>query len=272
MTKHVDFSPTAEKFPDARLPDAPSGDRRRPISVRIGVLDSGRSVESAADPRAELIICYGGVLRLRAGRDVWFVPAKHGIWIPGGFRYEIVAQTQIEVHHLRIDLRHAERISLPGAPTVVGATPLLRGIAQRLSPGAAHPLTPAEARRLALVAFDEMARLDRPDLRVPGGRDPRLVAVMDRLVAHPQDRRGLAALARSAGTSDRTLERLFSTETGLTFGEWRRRLRFMVALERLGLGETTTAIAARLGYSTPSAFIAAFKAHFGVPPSAYRRP
>lgn len=252
--------------------EAPEDDGRRMISVRIGFLEAGLEMAVPADPRAQLILCYGGMLRLRAGGDVWFVPAKRGIWVPAGLDHVLMTQTRVEVHNLRIDTRHAKRIGLPGAPTVVGATPLLRGIAQRLSPGAAHSLSAAEARRLGLVAFDEMARLDRPDLRLPGGRDPRLVAVMDRLFAAPQDRRGLAALARYAGTSSRTLERLFVTGTGLTFGEWRRRLRFMVALELLGLGETTTAIAARLGYSTPSAFIAAFRAHFGEPPSAYRRP
>lgn len=271
MPNNIEFSPSPAET-SALSPASGANDiAQRPITARIVAMQAGASVDVQRQPDAQLILCYGGVLRLRAGGDVWFIPTKHGIWIPGGLCHTLTAQTPIEVHHLRFDPRMALHVDLPEAPVVVGATPLLRGIAQRLSGHSAPPLTVAEARRLTWVTFDEIGRLDRPDLRLPGGHDPRLVAVMDHLVRRPQDRRGLPELARNAGTSARTLERLFLSETGLTFGKWRRRLRFMVALERLGLGERTTTIADRLGYATSSSFIAAFKAHFGQPPSAYRR-
>jgi len=90
-------------------------------------------------------------------------------------------------------------------------------------------------------------------------------------LARPQDRRGQASLAAAVGVSERTLTRLFRSETGLSFRDWRSRMRFMLALERLDRGESSTSLAHGLGYSSPSAFIAAFRKQFGAPPSAYRK-
>lgn len=271
MTIDVEISP----IPSSN-PVSPNGlgfldDPRRPLVAWVGTLGCGFAVVPHSHPRAQLALCYSGLMRLRVGEDAWFVPAKHGIWIPAGLQHQLTTQIDVEIHNLFVDARFAKRSGLPDRPTVVRASPLMRGIARRLAPDSAEGPTAAEARRLAWVAFDEMARLERPDMRLPGGRDPRVVAVMTHLVAHPQDRHGLAGAAHVAGTSERTLARLFVNDTGLTFRDWRSRMRFMLALEGLEQGETSTALAARLGYSTPSAFIAAFRNHFGAPPSAYRR-
>src|SRR5437868_1254885 len=69
----------------------------------------------------------------------------------------------------------------------------------------------------------------------------------------------LTALAARVGASRRTLERVFTTETGMTLGAWRRRARVLRALELLAAGTTVTATAAAVGYATPSSFVASFK-------------
>ncbi|MGB0661378.1 MAG: helix-turn-helix domain-containing protein [Mangrovicoccus sp.] len=245
-------------------------DPRRPLGVRIAQLQTGRMVAPHAHPRGQLTLVYDGVVRLRVGEDVWFVPGKHGIWIPPDMPHQLSGQRNVEIHHLFVDPRFVARLGW-SQPEVVVGSPLLRGIARRLAPGAVETLSHAEARRLAWVALDEMGRLDRPDLRLPGGRDARLLAAMERLLDAPGEIGGLEDLARKSGTSSRTLARLFSEETGLSFRDWRARAVFMQALERLEMGESSTALAAYLGYSSASAFVAAFRRHFGAPPSAYRR-
>lgn len=272
MTKDIDFPPGAPPPPAAPSAWGSIEDPRRPVIAWTGTLESGFANEPHAHPRAQLALCYAGLARLRVGEDDWFAPARHGVWIPAGLRHQLTAQTRVELHNLFVDARFSARRGLPDRPTVVRATPLLRGVAQRLAAPTQAASRPAEMRRLAWVAIDEMTRLEQPDLRLPGGRDPRVVAAMRRLIADPGDRLDAAHIARQAGASDRTLARLFVRETGLTLRDWRSRLRFMLALEGLQLGETSASLAARLGYSTPSAFIAAFRKHFGAPPSAYRKP
>jgi AraC-like DNA-binding protein len=59
------------------------------------------------------------------------------------------------------------------------------------------------------------------------------------------------------------------TGTGVSFDRWRTDARLHAALLLLA-DRTPVAVAARrVGYSTPSAFIAAFRQALGVPPGAY---
>ncbi|MNR08264.1 HTH-type transcriptional regulator ChbR [compost metagenome] len=72
-----------------------------------------------------------------------------------------------------------------------------------------------------------------------------------------------AALLNS---SEKTLTRAFQRETGLSFRQWRQRLRLLAALQPLERGASVTEVALASGYESPSAFIAAFKGLFGVTP------
>jgi AraC-like DNA-binding protein len=65
------------------------------------------------------------------------------------------------------------------------------------------------------------------------------------------------------------VERLFQEETGMTLGKWRQQLRLMQAMRLLGEGAKVTHAALEAGYSTPSAFIAAFRKSLGTTPAAY---
>ncbi len=58
----------------------------------------------------------------------------------------------------------------------------------------------------------------------------------------------------------------------MTIGQWRQRLRLVRALELLAAGEPVTAVATAVGYATPSAFTAMFRAQLGEPPTGYLGP
>lgn len=280
MPNRVDFPPNPGGRPDhpnlRGLPDLPdlgavTGDGRQPILAWAGRLDGGMTIGPYAVARGQLAFCFDGVMRVEIGEDRWFIPDRHGIWIPPGQVHRVTTGSPVEMQTFRIHPRHAARAGMPEGPTMVRATPLMRGIARRLAPWATNALTPAERRRLAWVAFDEMARLERADLRLPGARDARVAAAMAHLLTRPQDAQNLARLADRVGSSERTLSRLFQAETGLSWREWRDRMRFMLALEGVQEGMSSTALAARLGYSNTSAFVAAFRRRAGVPPSEWLR-
>ena len=85
----------------------------------------------------------------------------------------------------------------------------------------------------------------------------------------PGDRSSIAALARRAGASRRTLERLFLAETGMRVGEWRRRVRLLHGVRRLAERESVSNAANESGYASVSAFVAVFRKTFGVTPGRY---
>jgi AraC-like DNA-binding protein len=67
----------------------------------------------------------------------------------------------------------------------------------------------------------------------------------------------------------RTLSRLFAAETGLSFAQWRTRIRIRAAIEHLAEGASVNATARAVGYRKPDAFIAAFRRATGQTPGTY---
>ena len=68
---------------------------------------------------------------------------------------------------------------------------------------------------------------------------------------------------------ERTLNRHFHQQTGLSYGEWLRRARLLEALVRLAQGQPVLRVALDLGYGSHSAFTAMFRRVMGVSPSDY---
>ncbi|MNT78415.1 HTH-type transcriptional repressor of iron proteins A [compost metagenome] len=89
--------------------------------------------------------------------------------------------------------------------------------------------------------------------------------------ADPGDNRPLAQWAEQIHVSERTLARQCVRELGMSFGEWRQRLRFLASIEALDSPRSIQEIAFDMGYSTASAFIAMFQRQAGCTPEHYRR-
>lgn len=81
----------------------------------------------------------------------------------------------------------------------------------------------------------------------------------------------LSILAKNFGISSSHLQRLFTRVYQESPSEMSRRVRLESAAHRLSKGESTEKIAAALGYSQPSAFSRAFKAHHGLSPRAFSK-
>ena len=79
----------------------------------------------------------------------------------------------------------------------------------------------------------------------------------------------MADWGQQLGVDEKTIQRLFRKETGMTFGQWRQQARLMQALERIALGERIIDVAGTLGYDSPSAFASMFKRQFGITPSQF---
>jgi AraC-like DNA-binding protein len=123
-------------------------------------------------------------------------------------------------------------------------------------------LVPAQ-NHLIDVILDQLRVIEVAPLQLPLPDDPRARRVAELLLSDPSDSRPLAQISRASGASRRTIERLFVDSTGITFGKWRQQLRLMHAMRLLGAGAKVTHAALEAGYSTPSAFIAAFRMTLG---------
>jgi AraC-like DNA-binding protein len=55
----------------------------------------------------------------------------------------------------------------------------------------------------------------------------------------------------------------------MTFGTWRTQVRLLASLPLLAAGMPVATVARRVGYATPSAFVAAFRRVTGTTPGTY---
>jgi AraC-like DNA-binding protein len=85
----------------------------------------------------------------------------------------------------------------------------------------------------------------------------------------PAGERELAAWADHVHSSVRTLARLFTMETGLSFARWRTRVRIRTAVQLLADGASVTTTARAVGYRRPSTVINAFSRVIGHMPGTY---
>jgi AraC-like DNA-binding protein len=218
-------------------------------------------------PWGQLAFCNTGVMRVTSDATAWLAPPTRAIWLPAGVPHEIVMRGEVATRFLYICPELAE--PLPTLPEVIEVAPLLRElILHILKLRMLHPDKP-EQDRLARLLIDLLTQARRLDLALPLPRDRRALALAEQLQETPGTDATLSDLARRAGASLRTLQRLFPAETGLTLEAWRQKARLIWSITRLAAGVSVSVTALDAGYESPSAFIAAFRRQFGVTPGRY---
>lgn len=216
--------------------------------------------------RGQLLGATRGLLSVDAGNCRWVIPATHAAWIPAHLPHALRSHGPFSGWSLYVAPQACA--DLPDKPCILGVSALLQAAVARLS---AWPATAPEAaqQRLCAVILDELGVAPQVPLGLAMPRDARLLRIALALSAQPGDTRRLSEWAAWAGIAPRSLSRRFVVETGLSFEQWRQRLRLLHALEWLAAGRPVTAIALDLGYDNVSAFIALFRRVFGVTPGRY---
>lgn len=239
----------------------------RPVEVRAFDLDERDEFEAHAHEWHQFTYSAKGALTVMT-EEGWFVaPPAMAVWIPSGIRHSIRTFGPAQFRSVYVG---ADAISnMPAHCTVLDVDPLLRYL---ILEAAGYPRDWDERGsdgRLMAVLLDRIAAASAAPLALPLPRDKRLQVIVTALMDDPGDGRGLKDFAKLSGASERTLARLFKSETGLTFGRWRQQARLMAAVERLSQGQSVTSTALDLGYESPSAFIAMFRQQLGTTPSNY---
>ena len=230
-------------------------------------LAAGESLPLHHHRRAQLVYASRGIMTVSTPQAAYVVPPQRAVWMPGGVAHRIDARSEVSMRTLYIETD--QTAGLPSRVCVLKVTPLLRELV--LAAVAAGPVYEPDSpqARLMAVIVDQIRTQPEASLSLPMPRDSRLLHVVGALVKDPADPRDLAAWARTAGASERTLSRLFRAETDMSFRAWRTQCRLLRALELLTSGQSVTSVAADLGYDSSSAFIAMFKRTLGTTPSRY---
>jgi len=217
----------------------------------------------------QLIYATAGVMTVETAQGAWVVPPERAVWVPPGVSHSIDMKGRTRFRTLYIRSRDAP-LRRKGC-TVVRVTPLLRECIERFFAFGPNWSDSRSDARIVRVMLDEIRGAPTAPLHLPMPSDERAYQVAIAIRSDPSVRRSIRAWAKTAGASERTLERLWVNEVGMTLGRWQQQARLLRALELLALGHPVTAVALEVGFETPSAFIAMFRQAFGTTPARYFR-
>ena len=241
-------------------------DRSRPIIAVAHDRPETFEVPPHQHLRAQLVYAAAGVMRVRTAKATWIVPPQQAVWVPPGITHSVINESAVAFRTLY--LHPAISMDLHKECCVVNVPPLLKELILYVSDRETGKSATLQARLMSLIP-DLLATLEPEPLQLPLPGDRRLKVICDALMDNPGDERTLKDWTRTVGASERTLERHFREELGMSFRKWRQHLRLLSAIKLLSDGMSVTTVAYELGYASPSAFIAMFKDKIGHPPRRY---
>jgi AraC-like DNA-binding protein len=213
----------------------------------------------------QLVYVSTGVLAVTTPAGHWVASADRAVWLPAGTWHEHRFYGASEFHSVGFAAHHPALP--PGTPAVVAVTPLLRELLVAITEGA---LPEPELRRIRAVVHDQLRRTHEEAIMLPTAQDPRLAAACALAAEDLSEPVPLTELARAVNASERTLSRLFRHEFGMTYPQWRTRLRVFEAMILLAGGTSVTEAGLRCGWATTSSFVETFHRTMGHTPGTYQ--
>lgn len=229
---------------------------------------SGYKIEPHQHPWHQLLFATSGAMTVSTSQASWMIPAGRAVFIPARAVHAIRMWGAVEMRTLYFSpaftgFDHQQC-------RVVEVAPLLRELILRAVERAGLDsrvgqdnlmigLLEAEVKAAGNTAHDSPLALPMP-------ADARGLAVARHVLDQPSGREMVDDLAQQFGLARRTLERRFRDKTGMSFGMWRQKARLLDSIRLLAEGKSVTDAALDCGYSSVSAFIAAFKGTFGYTP------
>ena len=238
-----------------------------PVIPLMMEVDRAASPAAHAHPRGQLVYASSGIVRVVTPEGTWLSPPTQAVWIPPNISHETYFQSKVTLYSLFIAT--AGSATLPKKCTVLKVSSLLREMIFRSLKWNDQYKFGDEGFRFMQVLIDEISRSQPTNIDLPSAKDSRLIRVANELITNVKPIPDLDYLAKIACVSSRTLTRLFIKETGLTLGEWNRRLLIQIALNELNQGASVQTVTVNLGYKNASTFIEMFKSVLGVSPMRY---
>ena len=259
--------PDCQFMSQSRQPPAQSPPQLRAVSIGFS---SGYHWKLNGTDWGVLTWASRGVISVTVDDAIWAVPPQQALWLPPNVAHSVRMAGRGALRQVFIAAPICRR--LPATPRVIQVPPLLRELLRRVCTVGTLDRRVAEQRRLFDVLLDELVEMPLHPVELPMPRDPRARRAADFVRHDPSASHDADQVARDAGASVRTLERLFRAETGLSFGAWRQRARLVHAMTLLADGLSVTQVGTAVGYGGTSAFVAAFRRMVGVTPGRYALP
>lgn len=189
-------------------------------------------------------------------------------WTPKHCAHKVKIFAGVQVYVLDLDYSDAD--GFLNEPGVFGTSAFLNSLLEKASELDDVSYPPGYIQHFAALLSYEIARLEELPLGLPLPLDRRARNIADELMSSPASELTQEQLASHWGVSVRTLSRIFTKQTGLTFSQWRQQSKIVNSLKWIQEGLPINDVAERSGYTNVSAFIEAFRQRFGETPGKFQ--
>lgn len=220
---------------------------------------------------AQLVYAARGTMQVTTPKGRWLVPPDRAVWVPALSEHAIDVLADIQMRTLYFDqawLERERRSDSLAAEFVVRVSPLLhQAILALFDAGNSRERNEL----LVKLVMLELHQAEDSTTFIPLPHEPRCRRAADIVLGDPTGTHEIETLAREVGTSARTLSRLFSSETQLSFKSWCQRARIAAAIEKLSTDANVSVkqLASDLGYASVPAFSHAFRQVTGKTPTEF---
>ncbi|AZE57197.1 Transcriptional regulator, AraC family [Pseudomonas synxantha] len=239
-----------------------------PLAALAANYEHGHIVAPHRHDEGQLVYAINGVMLVSVEATAWVVPSGHALWVPSGREHQIRMTGEVRMRTLLIS-PGAHR-GLTSECEVIRVSPLLRELIVAAGDKLDSELASLRHAQIVELIFSELDRAQRVLAHVPIPDEPRLKSLCADFIDNPSQESTLESWALQLNMSSRTLARLFQKELGMSYGEWRKRTRLLLSMQRLACGVSILEVALEHGYQSPSAFTAMFKRTMGYTPSNCR--
>lgn len=244
---------------------------RREAFAFARTFEPAPSTELCVD-RHYLLCASRGALRLEGRGQSWVLPPARAALITAGEPIQVAIPQAVTTSSVLFDPGFVPEP--PAALSVFDLSPLARALVSECVqwPDADEPLSSYARSMFGALAAATWQLAEHPSpVTVPAGRSPELRRALALTEERLAEDATFEDVARDVGLASRSLARRFEDECGMTWRALVRRLRVLRAIERLAAGEeSVTTIAHDVGYTSLSAFNAAFRELTGRTPTQYR--
>ncbi|WP_428773466.1 AraC family transcriptional regulator [Vibrio sp.] len=210
----------------------------------------------------------GGILEMEAEGTRFLAPPHLAIWVPAGVRH--CSYNRKPISYCSLNIAQQLTAAFPDHTSLIKVTPIVSAIVEDFRRRGINVAQSEQDRRLVQVLLDQLATRDTQHHFLPSTDNKYLAVILAAVEENPTDNTSLNEWAERVHTTERTLARHCQTELGMSFTEWRLRVRYLYSMDLLRNGHSVKEVALTLGYNQASPFIAMFKKYSGQTPEQYK--
>ncbi len=224
----------------------------RPVAAMTRLYETSVDFGWHSHRRGQLLQSVEGFMTARTLDASFIVPSGHGLLIAPNLPHAVTSHGRVRMQSLYIE--PVTDPALGWDPVrVIPTSPLLSATVAALLE---EPVLYDEQGRgghLVALILQEITRAEEGPFALPMPQDKRLQKLCTDLSDKPSIDLDIDSWSDMLGMSRRTMTRKFRTQTGMSFAEWRRRLRIAHVMRRRAEGARLEEAAVDVGYRSVSA-------------------